>query len=266
MEGAGEIPKSTRRTPRSWSQPPVLVYADTKEVARAVAKRFVQMSRESIAGGGAFRVALAGGKTPQLLYQLLADHEFRSQIDWSSLHMFWGDERCVPPEHPESNYGMARRELFARVPIPRENIHRMQAERTDVEQAARDYEEVLRQFLSMDAQGFPRFHLILLGLGQDGHTASLFPSWSAWHDAPGWVCAPDVESAGVRRMTLTLPVLNAAHHVIFMVTGEDKADVLRRVAKDGDQRLPAQRVRPVEGELLFVVDAAAGARLRGTAP
>ncbi|MBI3484530.1 MAG: 6-phosphogluconolactonase [Acidobacteria bacterium] len=265
MEDAGEIPKSTQGTPRSWPQPPVLVCADTKEVARAVAKRFVQMSREFKAGDGAFRVALSGGRTPQLLYQLLAGDEFSGQIDWSSVHVFWGDERCVPPEHPESNYGMARRELLSQVPIPRENVHRMEAERPDIKQAARDYEEVLRRFLPMDAQGFPRFHLILLGLGLDGHTASLFPSWSAWHDAPGWVCAPEVESAGVRRMTLTLPVLNAAHHVVFMVTGEDKAGILRRVVKDGEQRLPAQRVRPVAGDLLFIVDVAAAARLEETA-
>jgi len=266
MEDAGEFLSATSGAPKAWSEPRVLVYGDAKEVARAAAERFVQLCREFISGEGAFHVALSGGKTPQLLYQLLAGDEFRSQIDWSSVHVFWGDERGVPPEHPESNYGMVRRELLSRVSIPRKNVHRMEAERADFEQAARDYEEILRRLLPTDAQGFPRFHLILLGLGLDGHTASIFPSGSGWREALGWVNVPDVESSGVRRMTLNLSVLNAAYRVIFLVTGDNKADILRRVVKDREQRLPAQCVRPVEGELLFVVDAAAGARLRGTAP
>jgi 6-phosphogluconolactonase len=241
------------------------VCADAQAVARAVANRLVQQSREAISAVDGFHLALSGGTTPLLLYQLLVSAEFRSQIDWSAVHLFWGDERCVPPEHPESNYGMARRELLARVPIPAANVHRMEAERADVEQAARDYKEVLRRSLPLNAQGLPSFDLILLGLGADGHTASLLPEWKDWRHAANWVSAPEVIHGGVRRMTLTLPVLNAARQVIFMVTGSAKADILRRVMMDGDQSLPAQSVRPVAGELLFIVDAAAAARLNEAA-
>ena len=260
MEDAGGIPRENSGA--TQTQRRVEMCADAQEVARAAANHFVRQSREIIVKDGAFRVALSGGTTPLLLYRLLVGDEFRSQIDWNAVHVWWGDERCVPPEHRESNYGMAQRELLSRVPIPAANIHRMEAERADAEQAARDYENLLRKILPLDAQGFPRFHLILLGLGADGHTASLVPQWKDWRQAKGWVSAPAVIYSGVRRMTLTLPVLNAAHRVIFMVTGSSKAGILRRVIMNGDQSLPASWVQPIAGELLFIVDAAAAAQLK----
>ncbi|HEV8385806.1 MAG TPA: 6-phosphogluconolactonase [Candidatus Acidoferrales bacterium] len=249
----------------SSSEPRVMVCTDEEVVARAAAELFVQLSGRYIADEGAFRVALSGGNTPRPLYRLLGSDEFRSQVDWRAVQLFWGDERGVPPDHPESNYGVVHRELLPRVSIPRENIHRMEAERPDVEQAAREYEQVLRRELPLNALGVPQFDLVLLGLGADGHTASLLPTSKDWRDARDLVAAPHEQISGVRRMTLALPVLNAARHVIFLVTGEAKADILRRVVKERDPSLPARQVRPTQGELLFIVDRAAAARLEGSA-
>ncbi len=263
MDDTGESAKGARKAGASSAEPRVVVCANEEAVARAAADEFVRMSKKYLASEGAFRVALSGGKTPQLLYRLLGSDEFRNQINWNAVQLFWGDERGVPPEHPESNYGMVRLELLAHVSIPAENIHRMEAERPDIEQAARDYEKVLRRYLPLGSAGVPRFDLIFLGLGNDGHTASLFPSSKDWGDARGFVTAPREQISGVRRMTLTLQVLNAARHVIFLVTGDAKADILRRVLKDADVKLPAQHVRPLVGELLFLADQAAAAQLNG---
>src|SRR5579883_1495202 len=152
--------------PREVS-PGVYVCADATELARVAARWFVDWAWQSIAKDGQFFVALSGGSTPRELYRLLATAEFRSQIDWPRVHLFWGDERAVPPENPESNYGMVRRELLLRVPIPGSNVHRMEAEDVSIGRAANKYEATLREFLPLDDRGFPRFHLILLGLGPE---------------------------------------------------------------------------------------------------
>jgi len=144
--------------------PGVRVCRDAAAVARAAARQFVDWAWQSIAREGSFIVALSGGITPREMYRLLATPEFRAQVDWPRVHLFWGDERAVPPDDPESNYGMARRELLLKVPIPPQNVHRMEAERANIGRAAHDYEEVLRQVLALDERGFPRFHLILLGM------------------------------------------------------------------------------------------------------
>ncbi len=263
MDVAGKIPRLVPVEIR----PGVVVCGDAAGVAREAAARFVQLSRQFVTNEGFFSVALAGGKTPRELYRVLASDEFWPQADWGKVHLFWGDERAVPPDHPDSNYGMVCRELLARVPIPPENIHRMEAERPDAEQAAGEYEAVLRRYLQTDSQGFPRFHLILLGMGADGHTASLFAGSPALAEMSRWVSAQFVEKLGSRRMTLTLPVLNAADNVIFLVTGAEKAETLERVIEGTSQpRLPAQRVQPA-GQRLFLVDtAAAGAVLNKKTP
>ena len=260
MDAAGEIHEPVPVEAR----PGVLVFPDARSVARAAALRWLELSRQFIAQEGQFSVALAGGNTPREFYRLLACAEILPQVEWSKVHVFWGDERAVPPDHPESNYGMARRELLSRVPLPHENIHRMEAEHPDPGRTAKSYEDILRRYLRLDARGFPRFHLILLGLGADGHTASLFPRPEELGNTRDWVRTPFIEKLGSRRMTLTLPLLNAAHHVLFLVTGAAKAAILRRVV-DGfaEPALPAQLVKPVYGERFFLVDRAAAGELLG---
>jgi 6-phosphogluconolactonase len=224
---------------------------------------FVDYAWQSIARFGEFMVGLSGGNTPRMLFQFLASEEFRGQVDWAKVHVFWSDERAVPPESPESNYGMARRELLLRVPIPQTNVHRMEAEKPNIGRAAHDYEEVLRNHLELDDRGFPRFHLIFLGMGTDGHTASLFPGTRVTRQTSRWVSTPTVAKLNARRMTLTLPVLDAALRVVFLVVGSEKAEILRAVLEEkADPPYPTQLVQPRDNGLkLFLVDRAAAAHL-----
>jgi 6-phosphogluconolactonase len=238
--------------------PGVLLCPDVEAVARQAARFFVEWAWQAIAKDSRFCVALSGGKTPETFYKILATQDFRTQVDWPRVHIFWSDERPVPPESSESNYGLARRELLVRVPIPGANVHRMEAERPNIGKSAQDYEDLLRQYLPTDARGFPRFHLILLGLGTDGHTASLFPGQRGMRDTSRWVSTPMVPKIGSRRMTLTLPVLNAAHRAAFLVTGGEKAEVLYALlAGMANPPLPAQLVTVPEGTRTILCDEAA---------
>jgi 6-phosphogluconolactonase len=248
--------------------PGVRVYPNPIEVARTAARLFVDYAWQSIARYGQFFVALSGGNTPRTMYELLGSAEFRGQVDWAKVHVFWSDERAVPPEHPDSNYGMARRELLLRVPIPLANVHRMEAEKTNIGRAAHEYEEVLRKYLEFDNRGFPQFHLILLGMGADGHTASLFPGTRVTRQTSRWVSTPTVAKLNARRMTLTLPVLDAALRVVFLVVGADKAETLRAVLEGkADPPYPAQQVEPHDNGLkLFLVDEAAASLLESITP
>ena len=248
--------------------PGVRVYPNPTEVARAGARLFVDYAWQSISRDGQFCVALSGGNTPRMMYKLLASDEFRGQVDWAKVHVFWSDERAVPPEHPDSNYGMARRELLLRVPIPSANVHRMEAEKPNIGRAAHDYEEVLRQHLELDDRGFPRFHLIYLGMGADGHTASLFPGTRVTRQTSRWVSTPMVVKLNARRMTLTLPVLDAAMRIVFLVVGTEKAQTLRAVLEGKTEPpYPAQQVQPRDNGLkLFLVDQAAAALLESATP
>ncbi len=258
MDGTGANPEILPRE----ILPGVYVCADAAELARTAARRFVDWAWQSIAKDGNFNVALSGGSTPRDLYRFLTTTEFRAQVDWPRVHLFWGDERAVPPESPESNYGMARRELLVRVPVPASNVHRMEAEDANIGRAAHNYEAVLRKFLPLDDRGFPLFHLIFLGLGADGHTASLFPGSKLLRETSRWVSTPTVPKVGARRMTLTLPVLEGARRLVFLVAGAEKASILREVlCEHPDPPLPAQMVKPREGERLFLVDEAAAAKL-----
>jgi len=207
-------------------------------------------------------VALSGGATPRALYSLLATAEFREKIPWPQIHLFWGDERCVPPNHRDSNYGLAYETLISRVPIPKENVYRMKGGE-DPQIAAFDYEQALRQFFGLSGRGLPRFDLIFLGLGEDGHTASLFPGSEVLQEKRRLVCAAYVKRFKSNRLTLTLPVLNNAANIFFLVAGERKASALREIlyGKDARRLLPAQRVRPMKGRLVWFVDAAAGSLL-----
>jgi 6-phosphogluconolactonase len=237
------------------ANPEVRVFPDLEELSRAAAARFAGLARQREGEGKTFCAALSGGSTPRRLYELLANSEL--QIPWPSVHLFQVDERCVPPDHAESNFRMIREALLARVPIPDGNFHRMAAERENLEEAARQYAFELARVLQPKESEPPRFDLLLLGLGPDGHTASLFPGTAALQEQSAWVRANYVEKLKMYRLTLTLPVVNAARQVVFLVAGEGKADVLRQVLEGPTGRFPAQRIRPVEGGLSWYVDKAA---------
>jgi 6-phosphogluconolactonase len=221
----------------------------------------VDWAWQAIARDGRFQVALSGGSSPREFYRLLATQEYRTQIDWPRVQLFWGDERAVPPDDAESNYGLARRELLVNVPIPQGNVHRMEAEASNIGRAAHNYEAVLRRHLELD-EGFPRFHLVVLGMGADGHTASLFPGSRLLRETTRWVSTPTVPRGTTRRMTLTLPVLEAAQRILFLVTGREKAATLQKIlCTQPEPPLPAQMAQPRHGERVFLVDEAAAALL-----
>lgn len=236
------------------------IHADPGELARAVAGELVRLAKDAAKRKGRFAVALAGGTTPRAAYQLLATHPvFRELAPWRQMHFFWGDERCVPPAHAESNFRMAQEALLSRVPVPPANMHRIPAELPDAADAAARYEQDLQAFFKISPGKFPKFDLVLLGVGTDGHTASLFPGSDALADKQRSVRAVSAPANGVARITLTLPVLNAAACVLFIASGPDKAEIVARVL-GGDATLPAARVRP-SGRLVWMLDRAAAAKL-----
>lgn len=243
------------------------IQADPPALAAEAARRFVDSCNRSIAARGRCIVALSGGSTPRALYHLLAAPPYRDAVNWACLHVAWGDERCVPPDHADSNYRLARETLLDRVPVPAEQVYRMPADMLDHESSAAAYETTLRNLFAEARVGahFPRFDLIYLGLGVEGHTVSLFPGSSALRETARWVAAPYVEKLHDHRLTLTLPVLNNAREVVFLVAGAEKAGILRRVIADPPEKplLPAAAVRPVGGHLLWLVDRAAASSLDG---
>ena len=232
----------------------ITVLDDPEAVAVATADRFVRDARAAISKRGTFRVALSGGGTPKEVYPLLLEPARRDVVDWSAVEFFWGDERAVPPDHPESNFGVAYQMLIAQLPDVRpERIHRMPAEAPDIDAAALSYESEIR--LAFGARGStpPAFDLIWLGMGPDGHCASLFPGTLALEEDERWVVANWVPKLEAWRMTLTFPVLNAGRDVIFAVTGADKADAFGAI-RAGGSGLPSERVAGDHVE--WLIDAA----------
>ena len=225
----------------------IKVFPDPAAVARAAAEHIVSLKPKS--------VVLSGGATPRVLYELLADpsQPFREQIAWGETHFFFSDERHAPPDHPESNYRMVNEAMFSRVPIPAGNIHRISGENPVATEAAADYEQVLRSFFKNAA---PVFDLIFLGLGEDGHTASLFPDSPALKETKRLVVAPWVEKLSAYRITLTLPVLNNGRSIVFLVTGASKATILGEMNKN-QNLYPAQAISPTNGAVSWLVDKAA---------
>lgn len=235
---------------------PARVFADPAALAEGAAVEIERIVRRAIDNRGRALVALAGGSTPRGLYGRLGAEPWRSRIDWSCLEIFWGDERCVPPTDSASNYAMAKEALLARVPIPERAVHRIDGERAP-KRAAALYEEELRRITNLE---LPRLDLVLLGMGADGHTASLFPGTAALDEKERLVVATEAPAAPRDRVTLTLPMLNAARAVLFLVQGGDKAPALERVLAGGESPEPlppAARVRPRRGELLWLADRAA---------
>ncbi len=241
----------------------IVGFKDAEAVAQYSAREFVRRARAATEARGAFMVALAGGSTPRRTYEILAEPSFAQQVNWDSVHVFFGDERSVPPDHQDSNYRTAHHALLSRVSVRESRIHRMEGERSDLSQAAASYETTLSKSFRAGPGAFPRFDLIMLGMGPDGHTASLFPETSALSEIQAWVVANDVPQLKTRRLTMTAPVLNAARCVMFAVAGPDKADRLAAVLEGPRDltHLPSQLIAPTDGELLWLVDQAAAARL-----
>lgn len=230
----------------------IQVFAGASELARGAAEHFSACCHQAVAARGAFGVALSGGSTPRLLYQLLADPDepFRDQIAWSQIDFYWSDERHVPPDHAESNYRMANEALLAHVPIASNRVHRIPGEKSEAAAAATAYEQTL---METTGETLPRLDLILLGLGPDGHTASIFPGSEVLTETTRLVAAPWVEKLKTYRITMTLPMLNNGASVLFMVSGAEKAKIVSEVL-EGHKKYPAQAIEPAHGNLFWLLD------------
>ncbi|HEY3616680.1 MAG TPA: 6-phosphogluconolactonase, partial [Candidatus Sulfotelmatobacter sp.] len=226
-----------------------------QELFAAAAEEVVRAANEAVAQRGRFTIALAGGSTPKSLYNLLATNA-RTTLPWDRTFFFWGDERHVPPTDSDSNYRMADEAMLAKIPVPAANVFRMKTENPEAEAVAEDYEQTLRKFFQLEPGQLPTFDLILLGMGPDGHTASLFPGTAALQEKSRLVFANWVEKLKTYRITLTLPVLNAARCVIFLVSGTDKAPALHAVLEEdvSGEQYPAKLVQPRQGKVIWLVD------------
>ena len=249
----------------------VRVYRDNEELAVKAARRFARLADQYVVGCERFTVALSGGSTPKAMFKLLAKSPFVETIPWSSIYFFWGDERCVPPDHLDSNYRMTYETLLSQVPVPQENIFRIPAELADQNLAAQNYSAALINFFlktitpgsTAPLSNVPRFDLVFLGMGPDGHTASLFPKTTALHNETDIVTANYIEKFKAHRITLTAKTINNARNVTFLVAGEDKAQTLKNVL-EGERNIelyPSQLIHPTKGTLLWLVDESAASLL-----
>jgi 6-phosphogluconolactonase len=250
------------------AKPLIRPFPDAEAVCRAAAEEFRRLASDAQHARARFTVALSGGSTPRRLYEILTETPFREQIDWQKGEFFWGDERAVQPDHADSNHRMAKEALLHKIAAPPSAVHRLQAERPDLDAAAWDYQkEIARTFqISQDGPP-PAFDLVLLGMGPDGHTASLFPYTTALKETHRWVVPNYVPKFSAYRLTMTAPILNQARHVLFLVAGADKAGPLAEVleGRNDPERLPAQLIRPQSGELQWYVDESAAGKLEAPA-
>lgn len=233
-----------------------------QELFAAAAEEVVRTALDAVEQRGRFAIALSGGSTPKNLFNLLATNA-RNALPWDRMFFFWGDERHVPPDDPDSNYRMADETMLSKVPVPPGNVFRIAAENPDANAAADSYEKTLVKFFALKPGEFPRFDLILLGMGPDGHTASLFPGTAALQEKSRLVVANWVEKLKTHRLSFTLPVLNAAATVAFLISGTDKAPALRAVLQSDapGEQYPAKLVHPVDGKLIWLIDRAAASQL-----
>jgi 6-phosphogluconolactonase len=242
----------------------VRILLDGAAIALRAAQKFVEAAVAAVNEKGYFSVAIAGGSTPKALYALLVgDPSLRAQVPWDKMRLFFGDERHVGPDHPDSNFRMATEAMISKSPLKPQQVTRIKGEYPDTNQAAREYEQAIRSHFQLLGEKFPRFDLVLLGMGSEGHTASLFPGTKALHEKERIAVSNWVGKLLSDRITLTAPAINHAAHVIFMVTGADKAPALTAVLErvyEPDQ-LPAQLIQPANGTLLWLVDTAAGGLL-----
>jgi 6-phosphogluconolactonase len=244
--------------------PDIRILTNVDAIARRAAQEFVQSATQAVSEKGSFTVALSGGSTPKALYSLLAtDAALRSQLPWDKMSLYFGDERNVGPDHPDSNFRMASETLLSKVPLKPEQTFRIKGEDKDTGRAAQEYEQALRASFKIGEGQFPRFDLVLLGMGNEGHTASLFPGTKALHETKRLVVRNWVGKLYTNRITLTAPAINNAARVMFMITGADKALALKGVLEgpyEPDQ-LPAQMIQPSNGKVLWLVDTIAGGML-----
>ncbi len=240
----------------------VRIFPDPAPLTRRAAEEFVHAAVDAVAKSGSFTVALAGGSTPKALYSLLVDdHAFRSRLPWDKMHIFFGDERHVPPDDKDSNFRMASESMFSRSPLNPDQITRIKGEYDDAEKAALEYEQALRAYFKLQDGELPRFDLVLLGMGDEGHTLSLFPGTKALHASSNrFVVRNWIGKLFTERITLTAPAVNQANQVIFLVTRVDKAPALKAVLEGPyePEQLPSQLIQPASGRLLWLVDQAAG--------
>ncbi len=242
----------------------IRILPDAAATAKRAAQEFVQAAAAAVREKGSFNVALAGGSTPKALYSLLVnDPGLRSQVPWDKIHLFFGDERHVAPDHPDSNFRMATEAMISKSPLKPEQVTRIKGEYADADQAAREYEKALREYFQLKNGEYPRLDLVLAGMGNEGHTLSLFPGTKALHADGRLVVRNWIGKLCAERITLTAPVACNSAEIIFMVTGADKAPALKAVLEGPfePEQLPAQLLQPQNGKLLWLVDAAAGAML-----
>ena len=240
----------------------IRILTTPQELSEAAAGEVVRDANEAVKARGRFTIALSGGSTPKSLFNLLATNA-RNALPWDRMYFFWGDERHVPPTDPDSNYRMAEEVMLSKVPVPPGNVFRMATENPDAARVAEDYEKTLRKFFQLAADGVPQFDFILLGMGPDGHTASLFPGTAALQEKSRLVVSNWVEKLKTNRLSFTLPVLNAARCVAFLVSGTDKAPVLKTVLEENAsaEQYPAKLVNPSAGKLIWFLDRAAASSL-----
>lgn len=241
----------------------ILAFPDTSLFCEA-AKRVVELARGAIAERGRFMAALCGGNDPGPLYALLATPEWSSQIDWTRTHIFWGDERFVPPDNDASNFRMVNEALLSHVTVPPQNVHRVLTELGTAQEAAAAYEQTLKEAFSLRDKEFPQFDLMLLGVGENGHTASLFPYSALLDEKERLVASEFVKEVDQWRITMTLPVINNSREVLFLATGARKAEIVNDVlaGRFSPRQYPAQLVRPKSGKLVWLLDTPAASRLK----
>jgi 6-phosphogluconolactonase len=241
----------------------IRTFTTPQEISAAAAEEVVRAANEAVNRDGRFTLALSGGSTPKNLYNLLATNA-RTALPWDRMFFFWGDERHVPPTDPESNYRMADETMLAKIPVAASNVFRIKTENPDAAAVAEAYEQTLRKFFQVQPGQVPNFDLILLGMGPDGHTASLFPGTAALKEKSHLVVANWVEKMQTHRITLTLPVLNAARCVTFLVSGTDKASALHAVLEENvpAEQYPSKLIKPSDGKLIWMIDRAAASQLK----
>jgi 6-phosphogluconolactonase len=245
------------------SNPDIVICDDRDALNVEIANRFVAIAHDAIAARGRFNVALSGGSTPKALFELLATDAWLGKVDWANTHLFWGDERFVPQDHSDSNYRMTREALISKIDIPEGNVHRVKTEAGTPDEVAVMYADTLRTQFGLEAMGVPRFDLMHLGLGDDGHTASMFPGTTAMHETERLVVAVWVEKFKQHRITTTPVVINNAAEVQFLVAGASKKEILPQVLHGPYEpdRLPSQTVKPHSGVLRWLLDRDAAAGL-----
>jgi len=242
----------------------IAVYPDLETISREAANYTIRIARQAITARGLFSFALSGGTTPGKMYSLLASEPYRSQIDWTAVHFFWSDERCVEPENAQSNYYLAKEVLLSKLDLRPEQIHRMPAERNDLDDAAAEYADEIRNALSLRADEVPQFDLIQLGMGPEAHTASLFPHQASLHEQERLIMPVSVPKPPPDRLTFTPPLLLAAHAMLFLSTGADKAEALHAVLEGAYQpeEYPAQLIsRQARGEVTWMLDPQIAAKI-----